>query len=155
MQSSLVYEKATAKDHSLLTDIVYLSKKHWKYTDEQMNLWKDELTIDEGYIQLHPVYKVFYNKVLIGFYALKYDNEEDCYEIEHLWFTPENINKGFGRQVFRKIIEQLSFLKQHRCILTAEPNAKGFYKKMNGNIIKTFESKIPGRMLDVYEFKIM
>ena len=95
-----------------------------------------------------------FTEKLIGFYALKFDETENCYEIDHLWLLPENINKGYGKHIFQNIISQLSTLNQKRCILTAEPNATGFYQKMNGKIISTFESKISGRMLEVYEFKI-
>ena len=38
--------------------------------------------------------------------------------------------------------------------LIAEPNAIGFYQKMNGSAVGKFQSKISGRVLDIYEFKI-
>ena len=149
----LSYEKPTANDGEQLTQIAYSSKRYWNYSDAQMLLWKDDLTIDSNYILDNLVYKVINQKTCIGFYVLKFDDNETCYEIDHLWLMPENINKGFGAIIFKNIIAQLSELKQKRCTLIAEPNAIGFYKKMNGKIIRSFESKIPGRMLDVYEFK--
>ena len=150
----LRYEKAAANDCEQLTQIAHSSKRYWNYSEAQMLLWKDDLTLDANYILHNLVYKIFHQKTLIGFYALKLDETENCYEIDHLWLLPENINKGFGAIIFKNIIAQLSQLQQKRCTLVAEPNAIGFYKKMNGKIIRSFESKISGRMLDVYEFKI-
>ena len=150
----LTYKKATVDDGELLTNISTTSKRYWNYSEEQLLLWKEDLEINEKYLLSNLVYKVFYSEKLIGFYALKFDETENCYEIDHLWLLPDNIKKGYGKHIFQNIISQLSTLNQTRCILTAEPNAIGFYQKMNGKIISTFESKISGRMLEVYEFKI-
>jgi len=148
----LNYQKAIVCDAEILTEIAHSSKRFWIYTDEQMSLWKEDLTITENYLSNNLVYKVYNENKLIGFYALKFDDSENCYEIDHFWLTPENIKKGFGRHIFKNAVSQLSVLYQTKFFLVAEPNAIGFYEKMNGRKIKSMQSKIPGRTLDIYEF---
>ena len=150
----LTYQKAIIDDAQLLTKTANDSKRYWNYSDEQMSLWKEDLKVDADYISNNIVYKVFNENSFVGFYALKFDNKENCYEVDHLWLRTDNINKGFGRQIFEHIISQLTSSDQTRFFLIAEPNAVGFYQKMNGKKIKSIESKISGRTLDIYEFMI-
>src|SRR5438552_828188 len=100
-----------------------------------MQQWKEELEISVDYIIKNEVVKVLYDGQLIGFYALKFDNASQCYEIDHLWLLPEFMGKGFGKQIFEHILKMLAVKGQRKAILESDPNAAGFYKKMNGKII--------------------
>ena len=150
----LNYEKAIADDATMLTQTANNSKQYWNYSDEQMLLWKEDLKVDADYISNNIVYKAFNENSFIGFYALRFDMQKKCYEVDHFWLTTDNINKGFGRQIFENIVSQLKLLDQTKFFLIAEPNAIGFYQKMNGKKIESIESKIFGRTLDIYEFMV-
>jgi hypothetical protein len=150
----LTYLKADVNDSEQLTEIAVSSKKYWGYSKLLMKIWKNDLTITINYIKENIVYKIYQDDLLIGFYALKFNEQYNCYEIDHLWLTPENINKGFGRLIFNNIINQLLKRKQSKAIAIAEPNAAGFYSKMNGKVIGQFKSKPKGRLLSIYEFNL-
>ncbi|PRY02953.1 acetyltransferase (GNAT) family protein [Pontibacter ummariensis] len=117
-----------------------------------MKLWQSELTVSKTYILRNHVVKVYCGQTFIGFYAL-ISYGEGNWEVDHLWLTAENIRKGYGKEIFRHMIEHIRNAGGTRITLTAEPNAKGFYEKMGGKVIRRLESKIVGRFLEEYEFR--
>lgn len=148
----LYYIPATYKDCDLLTTTALQSKRYWNYTEELMQLWRDDLTIDENYIGGNSVVKVFDDNEFIGFFSLA--EIEEGIEIDHFWLVPNNIKKGYGKVIFAYIREYVKKMNKTRIELTADPNAKIFYEKMGGKLVRSFESKVKGRYLDVYEFQI-
>jgi RimJ/RimL family protein N-acetyltransferase len=149
-----VYKRAGENDCSVLTEIANVSKKHWEYSDELMNLWKEDLEINKKYIAENEVTKVLSEKRIIAFYALKFDRLNECYEIDHFWILPEFAGQGFGKEIFQNIMQTLANKHQTRTFLEADPNAAGFYKKMDGKLIGQKESKISGRYLPIFEFTV-
>jgi hypothetical protein len=153
MKINLRYIDANPEDAELLSSVAFESKKFWGYSNELMNLWKDDLEISREYILKNNVIKVFDGNTFIGFFAIKQQNEKSA-ELDHLWLKPESIKKNYGRAIFSFIINDLSSNNIEKFILIAEPNAIGFYQKMNGKVVGEFQSKISGRFLDIYEFRI-
>ena len=153
LNNEIRYINAKPADSKLLTDTAILSKKYWGYDDELINLWRPDLEINAEYISKNEVVKVYEKDKFIGFFGIKFTNEKEA-EIDHLWLVPEKINKGFGRLVFNHIFKCLKSKKYKKATLVAEPNAKGFYEKMGGKVIGQHQSKVSGRFLDIYEFKI-
>jgi hypothetical protein len=151
MQNPLTYIKAVPDEHTFLTEIVIQSKKSWGYSDELMTLWKPDFVINAAYISENDVIKVLDRAIFIGFFALK-KNAGAVMELDHLWLTPDNIRKGYGRQIFKQIFDILRSKAIKQVSLVAEPNAKGFYDKMGGVVTGKLHSKISGRDLDIYEF---
>lgn len=148
----LHYLKATARDSEPLSRIALEAKQNWGYSQEWMQLWEEELTLTPAYISENHVWKIHYGAELIGFYALI---DAGITEVDHLWLTPENQRKGFGSQIFEHIRKTVWDLGKSQFQLVAEPHAKGFYDKMGGRYKSGFESKIPGRFLEIYEFLVL
>jgi hypothetical protein len=153
MESKLTYITAIPEDHELLTEIAMQSKKMWGYSDELMNLWKPDLEVTAEYISENKVVKVFDENKFIGFFGLKMIPATGVV-IDHLWLIPGEIKKGYGRIIFQHIIHHLKMDGHKKVTLIAEPNATGFYDKMNGRITGKFQSKVSGRFLDIYEFDL-
>lgn len=152
MKSDLEYIPAVPEDAELLSETAINSKKIWGYPDELIQLWKTDLEVTSDYILKNTVVKVFDEKRFVGFFALK--TEDGNTELDHLWLTPENIRRNYGRAIFNTVFEYLSSNGIEKMTLVAEPNANQFYDKMGGEVIGKFESKLSGRFLDIYEFKI-
>lgn len=152
MKPNLEYIAAVPEDSELLSKTAVDSKKIWGYPDELIQLWKTDLEVTPNYILKNTVVKVFDGEKFIGFFALK--TEEENTELDHLWLTPGNTRQNYGRMMFEYIRLYLSSIEVEKMTLLAEPNAKGFYDKMGGEVIGEFESKLSGRFLDIYEFKI-
>ncbi len=150
----LIYIKASAEDHTLLTETSYISKKNWGYTDELMRLWESDLQVNEEYILHNKVVKVFAESDYIGFFALKAGNGKSI-EIDHLWLLPGEQHKGYRRMIFQYIFSYMRSNGYNKATLIAEPHAKGFYDKMGGKITGQFQSKISGRFLDIYEYELI
>lgn len=149
---SIQFKKAQPNDSKLLSKTTFESKKMWNYTDDQMNLWIEELTITEPYIEENIVFKIFDNDKYIGFFSLV--AKEEFIEIDHFWLLPKNTRKGYGGKTFNFIKKMAKELDYDILEVYAEPNANKFYEKIGGKKIRSKESKIKGRFLDVYEIKI-
>jgi RimJ/RimL family protein N-acetyltransferase len=117
LNTKLIYQSATQNDCLILTNIANSSKKYWGYSDKMMGLWKEELEINMDYINKNEVIKVLYDRQLIGFYALKFDNANKYYEIDHFWLLPKFMGKGFGKQIFQRIMKTLADKGQSKAIL--------------------------------------
>jgi N-acetylglutamate synthase-like GNAT family acetyltransferase len=118
-----------------------------------MLLWKIDLEITKDYILQNKVVKVFDAENFIGFFAVIADKENNAV-IDHFWIKPEMIKQNYGREIFSYVTKYISSSGYKRLTLIAEPNTKGFYEKMGGEITGQFESLISKRYLDVYEFPI-
>lgn len=79
-------EKATQKDHQVLTEITKKSKAFWGYSAEQMTIWSDTLTISEEYIETHFVYKLIQENQVIGYYSYYFENEKNI-KLDNLFFS--------------------------------------------------------------------
>ena len=149
---TLQFKRAKPNDSELLSETAFKSKKIWNYSDEQMNLWTNELTITDSYIKRNKVFKIFDSKNFLGFCSLVY--KEKHIEIDHFWLLPENIGKEYGKKTFDFIKETAKESSSNIIRVYAEPNSNGFYRRMGGKIIQRKESKIKGRFLNVYEFEV-
>jgi hypothetical protein len=153
VKTELIYIDAVPEDDQLLTETAMISKKTWGYSDDLMTLWKPDLEVSCEYILKNKVVKVFDGDKFVGFFGLKLI-ENNQVELDNLWFRPGSINKGYGRLVFQHIVNYLKLNGCKKFGLVAEPNAKGFYDKMGGNVTGQFQSKVSGRFLDVYEYEL-
>lgn len=149
----LTYQQAELQDCELLTKTANRSKQDWGYSDEDMKLWEEDLRIDEDYIRKNTVIKVYAAGIYIGFFAVIAVDTE-ILEIDHLWLLPGEKRKGFGSLIFKTILQYGKTHAFKKAILTAEPNAKGFYEKMGGTVQGTFQSKIKDRHLEIYHYTL-
>lgn len=102
---TLQFKRAKPNDSELLSETAFKSKKIWNYSDEQMNLWTNELTITDSYIKRNKVFKIFDSKNFLGFCSLVY--KEKHIEIDHFWLLPENIGKEYGKKLLISSKKQL------------------------------------------------
>jgi hypothetical protein len=78
--------KTTIEDADILTSIAFLSKKHWNYLDEWMELWGADLIISPKIIQENNTYKITISDNTIGFIVIS--DHDRFAEISHCWITP-------------------------------------------------------------------
>lgn len=57
--------RASSNYHKILTDIT-IDKAFWGYSQNQIEIWKDDLTISENYINKNEVYKLILENEIIG-----------------------------------------------------------------------------------------
>ena len=145
----MIIKKSTSELHVKLTEISLISKKYWNYSDEWMEIWKDDLTIIENFITNNYVYHLE-NDVneIVGFYAfVKFDN---YIELDSLFVSPEYIGKGFGNLLMTDFLSKVREIDFNYKKLKAEPFAEIFYKKYGFETIELqLSSKIENRYLPI------
>ena len=145
----MIIKKSTSELHVELTEISFVSKKYWNYSDEWMEIWKDDLTITENFITNNYVYHLE-NDVneIVGFYAfVKFDN---YIELDSLFVSPEYIGKGFGNLLMTDFLSKVREIDFNYKKLKAEPFAEIFYKKYGFETIELqLSSKIENRYLPI------
>ena len=139
---------ASVKDINDLNDISYKAKSHWGYPAEWIDAWRDKLLLRENDFTDQQIFKLIIENEIVGFCAISED--EDKYEVEHLWILPGQMGKGHGRKLLEKCLE-ISVLQPKPIKVIADPNAEDFYKKLGFETIDIVESYPRGRFIPVME----
>ena len=157
-------EKANDSDSNILTDIAFSAKRHWNYPDEYFGIWKDELTITEEYVKQNVVYKVSVEDLILGFYSIA-ENKSDFYSgeifiqkgfwLEHIFIRPGYFEFGIGRQLINHAKNLSRNMGIKKLLVFVDPYARGFYDKVGANFLYNSKSSIPGRLIPVYDLKIV
>ncbi|MEE4000756.1 GNAT family N-acetyltransferase [Tenacibaculum sp. FZY0031] len=142
--------KANIQDANLLTEIAISSKAHWGYSKEQMELWKDDLTVTPKIFADCTIYKFQVNDITAGFYVLYRANIRTGF-LDFLFVTPKFINQGIGSKLLEHA--KKSCISSSCAVLNvlSDPNSDAFYLKHGFEIIGKRESSIKGRFLSEME----
>ena len=137
---------AKPNDISTLNTISIRSKGHWGYPSSWLEHWKDDLTLDEAQLRTQNVLVIEEDGQIIGFSSIT--ENEQVFEILHLWVLPEYIGKGYGKKLLERIIS--TYANQDKPIIVeADPNAEPFYKSQGFTTFDKIESFPKGRFLPV------
>ncbi len=162
-RSEYMIRLATIADSKALTRLSLASKAYWKYPKEYFEIWKNELTISQDYIHSNDVFVYEINNSIIGYYSIV--NLEKDVEIsgislgkgiwlEHMFIDPQYIGKGIGTKLFSHLREWCIQTKINKVGILADPNAKGFYKKMGCIYMREYPSTIEGRTTPFLKFHV-
>src|SRR5437868_11880085 len=88
---------ATRSDAPALSAIAVEAKRYWNYTPEQLERWRDALSISELQAVSRPTYVAELNGAIAGFYSLLPASE--TWELKHLWVLPQFMRRGVGRSL--------------------------------------------------------
>jgi ribosomal protein S18 acetylase RimI-like enzyme len=149
----MTIEKAISSDHQTLTEITKKSKAYWGYSDKQIEIWSEFLTVTKVYITTQSVYKVIVENKIAGYYSFLYEDEKTV-KLDNLFFLPEYIGKGLGKAVMNHFLELISKTNVTKIILNSEPNAEHFYTKFGFVKVREIETSIPNRFLPVMELNL-
>ena len=86
---------AQPSDAERLTEIAISSKTYWGYTEEQMDSWKEDLTILPSHFDEWRGKKFVVKDKIAGFYLLNRVNARTCI-LEFLFVEPNSIGKDLG-----------------------------------------------------------
>ncbi|MGY0393114.1 GNAT family N-acetyltransferase [Bizionia sp. KMM 8389] len=147
-------EKAIQIDAKYLTELTIRSKSHWNYSKKQIENWRDDLTISEGYLTEKEVYKLIDREnQIIGYYSY-FEIENLIVKLENLFVEPKFIKRGFGKILMTDFLQRIQKTKIEKIILDADPNAEKFYKQLGFKTIGKLETSIKNRFLPIMELKI-
>lgn len=145
-------EKASQTDAKEITALTIRSKSHWNYTAEQIEGWREELTITETYISENEVYKLT-DEELIGFYAFNKISQTKV-KLFFFFIEPKYIGKGFGKKLIMDFVQRVKKMGYERVTVDADPNAEIFYSKLGFKTVDKLPSSIKNRFLPIMELSI-
>lgn len=153
-------KKARRDEHPVLTEISFAAKKYWNYPPEYFEIWKEELTISEDYIEKNSVFTADIDGRIAGYYSVTY-NPEDFYAgevfvakgywLEHIFLRPEFIGKGIGRRLISHCKKEASGRGIKKLFIFSDPYSRGFYEKIGARFLHESPSSIKGRLIPVFE----
>ena len=143
--------KAHKEDLTILNQITFASKQFWGYSDEQMEAWKEMLTMSESYLTENTVYKLVQEEIL-GYYS--FIIFENYVELDNLFVKPEKIWKGLGTFLLQHLLDEITKLGHHKIVLFADPNAERFYEKKGFQVIGSKPTQDKARFLPIMELNL-
>ncbi|TPN81373.1 GNAT family N-acetyltransferase [Aquimarina algicola] len=138
---------ATVQDHEVLTEVMRGSKAIWGYEKEQLEEWKDELTITQDHIKKNSVFNLWKDDQIIGFYS--YKQQGPNLKLDSLFVHPEFIGQGMGNIMMTDFLERVKPISKERIVLDADPNAESYYNKYDFNTIALKKTSIPNRFMPI------
>ena len=139
--------EASPDDHHALTTLMRQSKAFWKYDQNQLNRWQQELTISPRFIEQNHVIKASSGDEIVGFYA--YAIHPTLVKLESLFVLPSHIGKGLGRSLMHHFLDQASAAPLDTIVLDADPHAEEFYRRFGFQTVALKPTSIAGRFLPI------
>ena len=156
--------RAKNDENNILTEISFASKHYWNYPEEYFEIWRDELTISQSYINENRVFVVEYKERVIGYFSI-IEVKEDFWAgkvfvkqgfwLEHIFIVPDYIKKGIGSKLIKFATKYCKENNIGLLNIFSDPNAKGFYEKIGAKYISEYESSIENRTVFLYEYAII
>ena len=120
--------RARASDSEILTRLAHTAKRYWGYPEGRIRLWKADLTLTPEFVGHNAVYCAVRGSRVVGFYALS--ESRGAAELEHMWVHPTCIGSGVGTLLFTHLVRRLRAMGVPRLKIASDPNAEGFYRRM-------------------------
>jgi len=148
----MIYEQATATDCRDLSDLAIRSKRHWGYSKEAMELWNENLTLTEDYLNSHTVIKAMLEEDPVGFFSL--EEIKPTTRIAHFWIDTPYLRKGYGSFLFRYMMKFLYDRNVEKATLVIDPNSQKFFEKKGAKVVNKIEHKVKNKFLLIVEFQV-
>ncbi|WP_369311115.1 GNAT family N-acetyltransferase [Providencia rettgeri] len=131
-----------------LTAIALESKQYWGYSDDFIEMCRDELTLKEADFINSLIFVAKNNERCCGFIQLRLNGNTGQGELEKLFVAPSFIGQGIGKTLYDLAIEHARKMNLKELLLDADPNAERFYKKMGAiTMYNTPSESIPERLI--------
>ena len=149
----MIIKRAHKNDSPKISEVCFLSKAYWGYSKEQMERWRDDLTIDPGYIQKNEVFVLVNEDEIIGFYSY-FEDKNKSVMLDNVFLLPAFIGKGLGRFLMDDFIQRVKNEGYLSIILHADPHATNFYSKYGFKIMGKKQTSIEGRYMPIMELSL-
>lgn len=137
---------ARADEAELLTDLSLRSKAFWGYDAGFLARCRAVMTVTARNIKSHPHYVAELDGRVVGFYG--FEPEIDGLGLDYLFVEADLVGRGIGRALWRHAVDTARGLGHAALIVVSDPNAEGFYLKMDCQRIGTRPSELEnGRQL--------
>jgi ribosomal protein S18 acetylase RimI-like enzyme len=144
--------RARRADADALTRLAHASKRHWRYPEQLIRLWRRDLTVAPDALVRLPAYCAVRGSRVVGFYAVS--GGRGTRELDHLWVRPASIGSGVGRRLFAHLVRTMRARGASRLRIPSDPHAEGFYRRMGARRVGTIPSRPPGRRLPLLVLRL-
>jgi GNAT superfamily N-acetyltransferase len=134
--------RAAESESAELSALVIAAKRHWGYSDQQIDAWRAGLMVTARFLAAHPAFVAELDGRVVGFHALLPAESE--WELVHLWVRPECLNRGFGRALLAHAQLTAADGGATRITIDADPNAEAFYLACRAIPVGAVAAPIPG-----------
>lgn len=163
MSMEVAIRCAKPSDALFLTSISFGAKRYWNYPEEYLEIWHDELTITEEYIEENMVFVAQKKDTIIGYCSVT-EVKEDYWRgetfikaghwLDHIFVRPAYIRNGIGRELIDALVDYCRENNIEVLNILSDPNANGFYDKIGARYIQDMPSNIEGREVCLFEFAV-
>ena len=144
---------AHASEAAALSALALRSKSHWRYTPEQLEVFRGELTLDPVHISEKRAHVAEEAGAIVGFYTLTSLNDAEV-ELEHIFVEPAALGRGIGTRLFRHACELARGSGFEILVIQSDPNAAGFYRSLGARLEREIPSSIPGRSIPYFTYRL-
>jgi GNAT superfamily N-acetyltransferase len=130
-----------------LREIAIAAKSYWGYDLERVRAWAAGGDFSPAAILSKEVYVAEAKRQVAGWAALV-PRGEVCW-LADLWIDPAWIGQGVGTLLFQHAADRAGQLGASRLEWEAEPNAIGFYERMNARFVRDGHLSSWGRIVPV------
>jgi GNAT superfamily N-acetyltransferase len=134
--------RAEASEAEALSAIARASKAHWPYAPEQIEAWREDLTLSVQQVVAYPTFVVEGDGVVVGFYQLL--AAQETWVLEHLWVLPAHMGKGAGRALLQHAMDFARLHGAQDISIDADPHAEAFYAACGAETLERKAAPIDG-----------
>ncbi|WP_447636619.1 GNAT family N-acetyltransferase [Flavobacterium microcysteis] len=146
-------ERSEKNDNLILSEITFQGKAFWGYEKEQLEKWRNDLTITQDYIENNETFKLIVDDEIIGYYSIL-QLEKKTIKLDNLFLLPKFIGKGYGKFLINHCIKKAKETNMKKIILDSDPNAELFYKSFGFKTYNQLKTSIENRFLPQMELDI-
>ncbi|MCB1204504.1 MAG: GNAT family N-acetyltransferase [Verrucomicrobiae bacterium] len=141
----------THADLAFVSALGISSKATWGYSEQEMSVFRTELTLSETSVQeLMAAEVAVINNEIVGYFTIR-RHADGVVELEHLFVAPHRFGRGIGSALLRKARVTAGSLGEPTLKVIADPNSAGFYERTGATLVGNHKSSIPGRTIPIYE----
>ncbi|WP_193102608.1 GNAT family N-acetyltransferase [Burkholderia sp. Z1] len=149
MHRNFVIRAGRPSDADQLTKLAFLSKAHWGYPKEWLELWEADLTVRPEMIEDSIAFVAETEERIIGFWV-RASTDSDKPTRGWLFIHPDHMGQGVARALWSELRKEAAARGIRSFVIEADPNAVSFYLALGAEKIGERESTvIPGRLFPI------
>jgi N-acetylglutamate synthase-like GNAT family acetyltransferase len=144
---------AKVDEYEILTKIAIESESYWNYDSEHIEKFKSFYRVTEEFISNNSTFVIEKDGNIVGFYGFISENNEPS--LEYLYIDPQYINKGYGKLLWKHMVENCKKNNIKEFSIVTSPQAKEFYTKMGALQVGEIESLVKrGRKIPLLTYTL-
>ncbi|MDN7431024.1 GNAT family N-acetyltransferase [Burkholderia sp. AU45388] len=154
MDKRFTVRAARVVDADELSRLARLSKAHWGYPKEWLELWQSDLTILPETIEGAIGYVAESAESIIGFWV-RASVDSDRPTPGWLFVHPDHMGRGIARALWEAVRTEAAARGIKSFVIEADPNAAPFYLTLGAEKIGEKESSVvPGRFFPILRITV-